>query len=240
MKPATTELYRRLAGLEYALEIHYLRDYRSGRPKAIIDSSMKQFVQIAVFLMGSILPVSTQVSSDSPKSLGDVARDSKKEKREQAKMILSDDTQPSRGQPVPDVFYGGLDNTDEILKAIDQYKGAHNLQETEAVVHAWYDKHDAMLANAIEENRRIEQRERDRQVGYTSGDIKPRTQEDYVELQRVELISRREDSIHKRDNGLLSARIQQAFARVRSQVKSKYGMNADWMKIRCGNGNCSY
>jgi hypothetical protein len=201
---------------------------------------MKQFVQIAVFFMGSILPAFTQAPSDSPKSLGDVARDSKKEKREQAKMILSDDTQPSRGQPIPDVFYAGLDNIDEILKAIDQYKGAHNLPETEAAVHAWYDKHDAMLANAIEENRRIEQRERDRQVGYTSGDFRPRTQEEYVELQQVELISRREDSRHKRDNGLLAARIQQAFGHVRSQMKSRYGMNVDWMKIRCGNGNCSF
>ena len=39
---------------------------------------------------------------------------------------------------------------------------------------------------------------------------------------------------------LLAARIQQAFGRVRSQVKSKYGMNIEWFKIRCGNGNCSF
>ncbi len=135
---------------------------------------------------------------------------------------------------------GGIDNTDEILKAIDAYRSTHNLQETERVVHSWYDKHDAMLANAIDENRRIEQRERDRQLGYRAMDAQPRSQEEYLEMQRVELISRRDDQKHKQENSLLSARIQQAFGRIRSQVHSKYGMNVEWLKIRCGNGNCSY
>ena len=67
-----------------------------------------------------------------------------------------------------------------------------------------------------------------------------RSQEEYLEMQRVELISRREDLKHKQENSLLSARIQQAFGRIRSQVHSKYGMNVEWLKIRCGNGNCSY
>ena len=153
---------------------------------------------------------------------------------------MSDDTQQAHKPIIPDVFYGGIDNIDEIFKAIDNYRSTHNLQETEAVVHSWYDKHDAMLAQAIEENRRIEQRERDRQLGYKASDVQPRSTEEYLELQRVELISRREDLRHKQENGLLSARIQQAFGRVRTQMKSKYGMNVDWMKIRCGNGNCSY
>jgi hypothetical protein len=59
-------------------------------------------------------------------------------------------------------------------------------------------------------------------------------------MQRVELISRRDDLKHKQENGLLSARIQQAFGRIRSQMRSKYGMNIEWFKIRCSNGNCSF
>jgi hypothetical protein len=157
-----------------------------------------------------------------------------------AKIVLSDDTQQLRKSIIPDVFSGGVDNYDEILNAIAEYRSAHNLQETENVVRLWYERHDAMLANAIEENRRIEQRERDHQMGYPVTDAKPRTPEEYEEMRRVEIISRRDDLKHKQENGLLMARIQQAFSRIRPVMKSKYGMNVEWMKIRCGNGNCSY
>ena len=190
--------------------------------------------------MGSALVAFAQTTPDQPKSLGDIARESKKEKKDPAKIVLSDDTEQLHKPQIPDVFDGGIDNIDEIFKAINDYRGSHNLQETEAVVRIWYEKHDAMLANAIEANRRIEQRERDRQLGYSLTDEQPRSQEEYREIQRVELISRREDLRHKQENGLLSARIQQAFVRIRPLMKSKFGMNIDWFKIRCGNGNCSY
>lgn len=204
------------------------------------SACMKSFVVIAFLSLMNVLPGQGQTVSDQPKSLAEVARDSRKEKREQAKIVLSDDTPQLHKEAIPDVFYGGIDNIDEILKAIEEYRGLHNLQETEAVVHIWYDKHDALLENAIEENRRIEQRDRDRQLGYSVSDAHPRSSEEYQEMQRVELISRREDMKHKQENSLLSARIQQAFGRVRVQMKSKYGMNIEWFKIRCGNGNCSY
>lgn len=190
--------------------------------------------------MGSALVAFAQTAPEQPKSLGDVARESRKEKKDSAKIVLSDDTQQLHKPQIPDVFSGGLDNIDEILRAIEDYRGAHNVKETEALVRIWYEKHDALLANAIEENRRIEQRERDRQPGYNVSDEQPRSQAEYQEIQRVELISRREDLRHKQENGLLSARIQQAFIRIRPLMKSKYSMNIDWFKIRCGNGNCSY
>jgi hypothetical protein len=201
---------------------------------------MKLIASITILLMANAMAAHAQLTTNEPKSLADVARDSKKEKKDQAKIVLSDDTEQLHKPLIPDVFYGGIDNMDEILKAIDAYRSTHNLQETENVVHIWYDKHDAMLVNAIDENRRIEQRERDRQLGYRALDAQPRNQEEYLEMQRVELISRRDDLKHKQENGLLSARIQQAFGRIRSQMRSKYGMNIEWFKIRCGNGNCSF
>jgi hypothetical protein len=201
---------------------------------------MPRFVTLTVLLLAGFPAAFSQAAPDQPQSLAEVARESKQEKKPQAKIVLSDETEPLRQPRIPDVFHGGLDNIDEILKAIDQYRSTHNPQETEALVHLWYDKHDAMLANAIEENRRIDQRERDRQLGYGTSDVQPRSQEQYLELRRVELMSRRDDLKHKQENGLLAARIQQAFGRVRSQVKSKYGMNIEWFKIRCGNGNCSF
>ncbi|HZE79626.1 MAG TPA: hypothetical protein VE604_01915 [Candidatus Polarisedimenticolia bacterium] len=201
---------------------------------------MKHIVQIVALLMGSILFAFAQTTPDSSKSLGDVARESRKEKKDQAKIVLSDETQQLRKPLIPDVFDGGIDNIDEIFKAISDYRSTHNLEETEAAVRNWYEKHDALLASAIEENRRIEQRERDRLLGYRDRDMQPHSQEEYQEIQHIELVSRREDLRHKQENGLLSARIQQAFIRLRPQMKSKYGMNIEWFKIRCGNGNCSY
>jgi hypothetical protein len=201
---------------------------------------MKRLVQIVALLMGSVLFGFAQTTPDSSISLGDVARESRKDKKDQAKIILSDETRQLHKPLIPDVFNGGIDNIDEIFKAIGDYRSAHNLEETEAVVRSWYERHDAILASAIEENRRIEQRDRDRQLGYSVNDAPPRSQQEYQEMQHVALISRREDLRHKQENGLLSARIQQAFSRLRPQMKSKYGMNIDWFKIRCGNGNCSY
>lgn len=201
---------------------------------------MKLLIQVAVLIAGITVSISAQTVPDQPKSLAEIARERHKETKEQAKIILSDENRQLQKPLIPDVFSAGIDNLDEILKAIDDYRSAHSLPETENLLHIWYDKHDAMLANAIEENRHIEQRERDRQMGYKVADIHPRSQEEYEEMQRIELISRREDLKRKQENGLLSARIQQAFTRIRPLMKSKYGMNVDWMKIRCGNGNCSY
>lgn len=175
-----------------------------------------------------------------PKSLGDLARESKTDKKDQARLIKSDDLPDNDKPMIPDVFSGGMDNSDEILKALDDYRNSHNAQETEAILRIWYEKHDALMSNAIEENKRIEQRERDRQLGYVVTDAQPRSQQEYLEAQRAAVISRREDLKRKQDNGLLTARIQQTFQKVRTQVRSKYGMKVDWFKIRCGNGNCSF
>ncbi len=187
-----------------------------------------------------IATLGTGQSQDPPKSLAEIAREAKKDTgKEHAKIVLTEDS-PQKERPlIPDVFSGGLDNSDEILKSIDSYRATHNPKETEQVVRIWFEKHDAMLATAIEQNKQIDQHERDRQMGYLTSDAQPRTQQEYAEAQRIEVISRREDSKRKQENGLLSARIQQTFVRVRSSLAGK-GMKYEWFKIRCGNGNCSY
>jgi hypothetical protein len=111
---------------------------------------MKLIASITILLMANATAAHAQLTTNEPKSLAEVARDSKKEKKDQAKIVLSDDTEQLHKPLIPDVFYGGIDNTDEILKAIDAYRSTHNLQETENVVHLWYDKHDAMLVHAID------------------------------------------------------------------------------------------
>jgi hypothetical protein len=200
---------------------------------------MRLAAQLAVFTILIAPCAPAQTATDQPKSLAEIARDSRKEKKDPAKIILSNETEQEHKPQIPDVFSGGMDNVDEILKAIADYRCTHSLEETEAVVRIWYEKHDALLADAIEQNRRIEQRERDRQLGSAMSDSHPRTMQEFKEKQQVEMISRREDLMHKQENSLLSTRIEQAFRRTRTLMKSKYSMNIEWFKIRCGKANCS-
>jgi hypothetical protein len=202
---------------------------------------MSRISLFAVFVLIALLSAASLAqNSEQPKSVAEIARQSKKDgKREQAKLVFTEDSPQLQKPLIPDVFSGGLDNVDEILKAINDYRTTHNARETEVVLHLWFDKHDAMLANAIEENNRIEQQERDRQMGYTASDAQPQSPQEYYEMQRIEIIARRESLKRKQENGLLMARIQQTFTRVRSTLKGK-GLKYDWFKIRCGNGNCSF
>jgi hypothetical protein len=202
---------------------------------------MSRIRRFAIFVLIALLSAASLAqNSEQPKSVADIARQSKKDgKREQTKLVFTEDSPQMQKPLIPDIFSGGLDNVDEILKAINDYRTTHNARETEVVLHLWFDKHDAMLANAIEENGRIEQQERDRQMGYTTTDAQPRSQQEYYEMQRIEIIARRESLKRKQENGLLMARIQQTFTRVRSTLQGK-GLKYEWFKIRCGNGNCSF
>lgn len=200
---------------------------------------MTKRIGLSAALIVAMVGLGLAQTETQPKSLAEIAREAKQQKKEQAKIVLNEDS-PGTAKPlIPDVFPGGLDNTDEILKAIEDYRAGHNAKETEEVIHIWFDKHDSMLANAIEENKRIEERDRDRQMGYLPSDVQYRSPEEYQEARRIEIISRREDYKRKQENGLLSARIQQTFTKVRSALMGK-GMKYEWFKIRCGNGNCSY
>ena len=210
----------------------------SGKPEKLKFNIMKTSGRLVVLSLLVSAGLLAQ-NPEPPKTLAEVAREAKKEKKEQAKIVLNEDAPPTPKQIIPEVFSDGMDNSDDILKAIFDYSANHNAKETEGVVRIWFEKHDAMLANAIEQNKRIEQRERDRQNGYLSRDVQFRNQQEYMESQRVEIISRRDDLKQKQENGLLSARIQQTFMRVRSSLAGKR-MKYEWFKIRCGNGNCSY
>jgi len=196
---------------------------------------MPRCVQIALLLLGSACLIQAQTGP----ALGDVARDTKKNKKEQAKLVLTDDVPPAPPPAIPDISSEGPDNSDQIIKAIETYRNSHNPQETEATIRNWYEKHDAMASAALNENRRIEQRERDRQLGYSVSDAHPRTQEESQEARQVDLISRREDLRHKQENALLSSHIQQSFIRARAWLASK-NVKYEWFKIRCGNDYCSY
>jgi hypothetical protein len=171
-------------------------------------------------------------------SLAELAAHANANKSASPRVVLDDDSMETKKPVIPDVFSGALDNTEDIERAITEYRKTHTRNETEEIVHEWYTKHDDRLANAIAENRRIEERQTDRQYldGYRYA---ARNQREYEAEYEADLHSARDDYSRKKDNGLLSARIQQTFMKVRSKLQAQ-GMNFEWFKIRCGNGNCSY
>ena len=86
---------------------------------------MKHIAHIAALLMRSALLAFGQTTPEPPKSLAEIARESRKEKKEQAKIALSEETEQLHKPLIPDVFDGGIDNIDEIFKAISDYRSAH-------------------------------------------------------------------------------------------------------------------
>lgn len=185
-----------------------------------------------------IATVSFAQDSAPKQSLAEMAAHANTNKSTSARVVLDDDSMESTKPIIPDVFSGGLDNSEDIMRAITDYRKVHTRNETEEVIHAWYTKHDDLLAKAIDENRKIDERQADRQ--YLDGSrYDARNQREYQAEYEADLHSQRDDYQRKKDNGLLSARIQQTFMVVRSKIRAQ-GMNFDWFKIRCGNGNCSY
>jgi hypothetical protein len=88
------------------------------------------------------LPEST---ANQDKSIATVAREGKANKARAAKVFNDDDMEVHKS-PLPVLNLEGDDNTDLILQAIAKYKESHKPEQTEQVIHDWYDEYDAMLA----------------------------------------------------------------------------------------------
>ena len=180
-----------------------------------------------------------ETAPSQPKSLANVARASKKEKPV-AKFVLTEDTPAAAKGPIPDAFVDGCDNTEDILKALQEYSASHKPKEIEDVVHAWYDKNNTIMSNAIAENQRITQSQGDRQYSYYIPEGRPQSQQESYDKAHVQSISARQDQKRLAENNALTQHIQQSFIRVRNQLSVK-GTKYEWFKIRClwGTG-CSY
>jgi hypothetical protein len=171
-------------------------------------------------------------------SVAELARANRKEKKEQSKLVFNEDAPPTPKPLIPDIVTDGFDNTDEIIKSILSYKATHNPQETEAAVHAWFDKHDGIMVNALELNKRMEQADRARLLGNLMNDYHPRTQQEMLEHQRNEAVSRQEEAKRKQENASTLNRVQQGMNRVRTSLIGA-GIKYEWFKVRCGAAYCS-
>lgn len=80
------------------------------------------------------------------------ARNATAQNAPHAKKVFTDKDMELQAGPLPRLKRDGAENADDVTAAIAKYKLTHTSQETEDVVHAWYDRYDSELAAAIQAN----------------------------------------------------------------------------------------
>ncbi len=181
-----------------------------------------------------VIACSALMAQEGEPSLADAAR-KKSDGKPKAKVVITEDNLPAHG-PLPSMNLEGVDNSDDVLKAIDDYRKSHTAIETEQVVRDWYDEYDTLFVKAFTENEEIKSRAQDQ--SYTPHQY-PDDARKYQEQRMAEVHSAIQDQRLVLKNNLLIARIQQTFQKVRSGLQLR-SVKYEWMKIRFGNGNGSW
>jgi hypothetical protein len=167
-----------------------------------------------------------------------MAREARTNKTHAAKVFTDDDMEVHKS-PLPVLNLEGDDNTDAILRAIAKYKETHNAEQTEQVVHDWYDEYDAMLAsNAREAGMYRSLRESNTYNGYDL--CQQSTDYEHCEKRRQsELRGQRMDGLKIRQDMERIGRIQQGLMKIRTGLMTMR-LNYAWFKVRNGNGIGSF
>lgn len=168
-------------------------------------------------------------------SLADAAKRAREGKPKSKMVITEENFTPLHG-PLPDLNIEGVDNADDVVKAIDTYRRSHTAAETEQAIREWYDDYDLMFQKAFRENEEIKARNQDRSAEATEY---PDDYRKYQEQRTTAIRSALQDQRTVQKNGLLMARIQQGIQKVRSGIQM-FNLRYEWMKIRFGNGNGSW
>jgi len=196
----------------------------------------------------------SQNNDSSSESLGDVAKKNEVAKKEGAvgkdkpKRVFTDDDMSLRKSPIPSIALRGVENTDEILAAIHEYRAHHTPEETEQTVHDWFDDQSVTLSGAIDANLRMQNHNQMRwESAQDRGSYPQYFDGDYTKLnekQTTERWSQRVDARSSQENFQVISRMQQVLMKVRVDVicrPNKIKPAAyDWFKIRTANGIGSY
>jgi len=181
-------------------------------------------------------------SSDTSGPLGDVAKKSNKSSASKAKIVVTDDNLKSQRGPIPEIALEGMDNSDEIVKAIQEFGKSHSPAETEDAVRAWYEEWDKALVRAIDDNKMLIARKEDRNL---SGVTRQQCYEDppdycrELDRRNSEIRQDRDDYHSYNRNGLHIGRIQQTLIAVRGRLQAPY-LRYSWFKVRNANGVGSF
>ena len=183
---------------------------------------------------------STSANQSTEKSLADVAREAKQHKTASGKKAITEDDIALKHGPLPSLNVQGDDNWDEVVGAIGDYQAKHTASETEKAVRDWYDEYDALLASAIKENLKTNERRTDSSYnGYLSCETST-SYEECAGRRRAEMHGAHDDQVTMHDNAMVIGRIQQSFMKIRAAIAAKYHLQYSWFKVRNGNGNGSF
>lgn len=177
--------------------------------------------------------------SGSDKPVAAAVRDSKAQKNPHAKKVFTDDDMDAATSPLPRLKMDGIDNTDQIIAEIGNYRRTHTPEETEQVLHDWYDEYDSQLRAAIENNQsRWTLMQENQRNGYElcqqGGDY-----EKCARRQMAEAVGARNDQTTMARNNALIHRLQQAFMKIRNS-QFPFNQHYAWFKIRTTNNIDSY
>ena len=198
------------------------------------------FGLILIFLNSSSSFSQTGNSSASSPALGDVVKNKQAGGRK-AKVVVNDENLNSQRGPIPAIALEGVDNSDDIVRAIQEFRKINKPAETEEAVRLWYDEFDSLMSDALDDNIRLIKRKEDRSLTEATGSYYGRDGDYDKAMQRRNsaIGEDREDFRRSRKNGFTIARIQQTFMKVRSGLQAS-GLKYEWFKIRNGNGNGSF
>jgi hypothetical protein len=182
----------------------------------------------------------TPAQSDPPaKSLGEIAKESRNTNIKHSKKLITNEELDATHGPLPRLKLEDDDNTEEVIRAIGDYRSNHSPEETERVVHEWYDEYDGELADSIREGIRMkDRRESTVYNGYWTCQSSPNYQNCEIR-RRAEMRGSHDDQISSRGNGFLTGRLQQSLMKIRTEI-TRFRLQYDWFKIRNGNGVGSF
>jgi hypothetical protein len=182
-------------------------------------------------------PAAAQTSPDTGSSLAAAARNAKAQNAPHAKKVFTDEDMELQAGPLPRLKMDGAENADDVTAAIAKYKLTHTPQETEDVVHAWYDRFDSELAAAIQANLDTTSlRAANVNNGY---ELCQQNQgyEDYQHCRNRQMAEQRgaqHDRTEIGNNTNVVVRIQHSFMKIRVGL-TQNGLRYDWFKVRTTN-----
>jgi hypothetical protein len=183
----------------------------------------------------NVLPT---LASDSEQSIAAVVARSKSTKNEHSKKVITDDDLETVTGPLPRLRMAPGEDGEEVVAAIAEYKKTHTPEETEDVVHRWFDDYDHELAQAINANAEIRTtRAANVRNGYNA--CQTTAYRDYEEYQRcqlrglAEIRGTRDDQFEVMHNAEWISRVQQALTNIHSRMFIM-GLNYSWFKVRTG------
>ena len=192
----------------------------------------------AVGVAGTLWAQDSGTSTPQQSALAAAAQTAKNARTGKAKKVFTDEDMEVRKGPFPKLNLHGPDNGDQILEAMIEYRKKHTAEESTAAIREWYEEHDAILAAAIEEAPQLKSlRNANMSNGYElcqeGGDY-----EHCEKRRRSEARGAMYDRDKIQEDGLLVARLQQTFMRIRNGLNGlnmRTG-NYPWFKVRNANG----